>query len=112
MAAIFDARHPLHGLAALIGIPSLPIAALLISLSLVRRQAAHRSLLWMAALTWISLVLMSATIWIALSLNGGKIGPGVPVGWLNRFLVAAYCAWLITAAWHAYSLRQRELPQH
>src|SRR5215212_5429063 len=31
MAAMFDMKHDLHGLAAMIGIPSLPIAAALIS---------------------------------------------------------------------------------
>lgn len=39
MAAVFDIRHPVHGSAAMIGIPSLPIAAMLISLSLARIEA-------------------------------------------------------------------------
>src|SRR5262245_2117868 len=61
MASIFDVRHNLHGLAAIIGMPSLPIAAMLTSLSLVRNPAwfpARRWLLWTANLTWLSLVLM------------------------------------------------------
>src|SRR5262245_60846298 len=48
----------MHALAAMIGIPSLPIAAELISFSLRRNPAwAHgrRALLWAANLTWISL---------------------------------------------------------
>ena len=109
MAAIFDVRHALHGLAALIGIPSLPIAAMLISVSLVRNQAwtsARRWLLWTASLTWISLVLMNAAVFIGLSQSGGEFGPDVLAGWPNRFLVAAYCAWLITAAWRAGQLRR------
>ena len=109
MAAIFDVRHDLHGLAALIGIPSLPIAAMLISVSLVRNQAwssARRWLLWTASLTWISLVLMNAAVFIGLSQSGGEFGPDVLAGWPNRFLVAAYCAWLITAAWRAGRLRR------
>src|SRR6266498_794552 len=36
MASIFDIRHPLHSTAGLIGIPCLPIAAMLISMSLSR----------------------------------------------------------------------------
>jgi hypothetical protein len=111
MAAIFDVNHDLHGLAAMIGMPSLPIAAMLISVSLVRNQAwasARRSLLWTANLTWISLVLMFATVFIGLSLSGGEFGPGVPSGWPNRFLVVAYCAWLITVAWRADRLRGQE----
>ena len=44
----------LHGLAAMVGIPDLPIAAVLISRSLVRNRAwssGRRSLLWTAHLT-------------------------------------------------------------
>ncbi len=108
MAAMFDVSHDLHGLAAMIGIPSLPIAAMLTSMSLVRSRAwssARRSLLWTANLTWISLVLMVATVFIGLSRSGGEFGPDVPIGWPNRLLVVAYCAWLITAAWYADRLR-------
>jgi hypothetical protein len=111
MAAIFDVNHDLHGLAAMIGMPSLPIAAMLISVSLARNQAwssARRSLLWTANLTWISLVLMFATVFIGLSQSGGEFGPGVPAGWPNRLLVVTYCVWLITAAWRADQLREQE----
>jgi hypothetical protein len=48
----------LHGVAAMIGIPGLPIAAVLISRGLVRNQSwfsAKRTLLWTAHLTWISI---------------------------------------------------------
>jgi hypothetical protein len=111
MAAIFDVSHDLHGLAAIIGMPSLPIAAMLTTLSLVRSPAwspVRRSLLWTANLTWISLVLMFATVFIGLSLSGGEFGPGVLAGWPNRFLVAAYCAWLITVARSADRLQRQE----
>ena len=111
MAAIFDASHDLHGLAAMIGIPSLPIAAMLISISLVRNPAwssARRLLLWTANLTWISLVLMVATVFIGLWQSGGEFGPDVLAGWPNRFLVVAYCVWLITAAWRADQLWGQE----
>lgn len=112
MAAIFDVSHDLHGLAAIIGIPSLPIAAMLTSISLVRHPAwspARRWLLWTANLTWISLVVMFATVFIGLSQTGGEFGPGVLAGWPNRFLIVAYCAWLITAAWSADQVRAQEL---
>jgi hypothetical protein len=110
MAAVFDARHPLHGLAALIGIPSLPIAALLISPSLLRNPAwrpMRSLLLGTAHLTWISFMLMNATVWIGLSRNGGKFGPGAPVGWPNRLLVLSYCAWLMAVAGSAGRLRAK-----
>jgi hypothetical protein len=112
MAAIFDVRHDLHGLAALIGIPSLPIAAMLISVSLVRNQAwssARRWLLWTASLTWISLVLMNAAVFIGLSQSGGEFGPDVLAGWPNRFLMLAYGGWLMIVAWRAAQLQRKTL---
>lgn len=110
MAAIFDARHDLHGLAAIIGMPSLPIAAMLISVSLTGNpvwSSARRLLLWTANLTWASLVLMFAMVFIGLSQSGGQFGPDVLAGWPNRLLVAAYCAWLMAAAWHTDQLSER-----
>jgi len=38
MGGLFDVNHDLHGLAAMLGIPSLPIAAILISVSLGRNS--------------------------------------------------------------------------
>jgi hypothetical protein len=111
MAAMFDMRHDLHGLAAIIGIPSLPIAAMLISVSLVRNQAwssARRLLLWMANLTWISLALMIAALATGLSQSSGKFGPDVLIGWPNRLLIVTYCVWLMVVAWRTVQLwRQR-----
>jgi hypothetical protein len=101
MAAFFDVTHNLHGLSAFIGAPSLPIAAILISNSLVRNQtwaSVRRSLRWMANLTWISLALFIASMFIAFSQTGGEFGPGVLIGWFNRLWVTAYCVWLMTAA--------------
>lgn len=111
MASVFDASHNLHGVAALIGMPSLPIAAPLISVSLVRNRAwssARRALLWTAQLPWISLVLMTAAVFIGLSLNDGEFGPGVLAGWPNRLMVVSYCVWLITVARAADRLQIQE----
>jgi len=104
MAAFFDIRHSLHGLAFMIGIPSLPIAAILTSISLVRNQgwdSSRRSLLWLANLPWMSVVLMVAIMVIGLSQSGGEFSPGVLIGWPNRLVVLAYCGWLMAAAWGA-----------
>jgi hypothetical protein len=87
MAAMFDWKHNLHGLASMIGVPSLSIAPMLISVSLVRNQAwssTRQLFLWSANLTWMSLVLMIATMFIGLSQSGGEFGPDVPIGWPNR----------------------------
>lgn len=107
MGAIFDVRHPLHGLAFAIGIPSLPIAALLTSVSLVRNQAwssSRRLLLLTANLPWMSLVLFVTAMFIGLSQTGGKFGPDVLIGWPNRLVFVAYCGWLMAASWSAIQL--------
>ena len=116
MASVFDIKHPLHGLAAVIGILGLPVAAMLISVSLGRAQAwsaAKKVLLWTANLTWMSVILMAATFIILIvtfTQAGGEmtsevtvLPPGVIalVGWANRLLIIAYNGWLMTVAWRA-----------
>ncbi|HEX6540989.1 MAG TPA: DUF998 domain-containing protein [Ktedonobacterales bacterium] len=102
MASVFDITQGLHGLAVLIGNTSFPVAAILLSLSLVRANPAwfaiRRPLLWLANFPWISLVLMLALLFIGLSQTGGKFGPEVWIGWPNRILLVAYGAWLIAVA--------------
>jgi len=110
MAAFFDISHSLHGLAFMIGIPSLPIAAILISVSLVRNQgwdSSRRSLLWLANLPWMSVGLMVAIMVIGLSQSGGEFNPGVLIGWPNRLVVLAYCGWLMAAARGAIQVERR-----
>jgi hypothetical protein len=112
MASVFDINHPLHNLSGMIGVLSLPIAAMSISLRLSRTQkwaAAKRSLLWTANLTWISLVLLFAALIILMS--GHKFTLHV-IGWTNRLLVVAYCVWVLTVASQALRLRrQRPSPE-
>lgn len=91
----------LHGLAAMIGIPTFPVAALLITRGLRRNDAwtfARRALQWTAHLTWISLVFMFAVLSVLLPRHGGAFGPGVWIGWPNRLLVVAYSVWLLIFA--------------
>ena len=123
MASVFDINHPLHSVAALIGIPSLPIAAMLISVSLGRTTAwrpARTALLWTANLTWISLAALAASFALLIftyTRAGGDMSAGViaalppgviaVVGWANRLLVLAYCVWLMTVAWQALKLDAR-----
>ena len=100
LAAIFDVRSSLHGLAALLGIPTLPVAAMLITVSLLKHPdwaPAQTGLLAAANFTWISLVLMFAAVFIGLA-KVGEFGPGVYVGWPNRLLIVAYCVWMIAIA--------------
>ncbi len=128
MASVFDINHPLHGLAGMIGVLSLPIAAMLISLRLGRTQpwcAAKKALLWTANLTWISIVLMVVSL-IALFVTythagghipadgkalplGTTLPPGVIalVGYANRLLIVANCVWVMIVARRALQLRRR-----
>ena len=123
MAAVFDINHSLHGLASLIGIGSLPIAAMLISTSLGRTDAwsaTKNSLLVTANLTWISVVLMGITFAILITTytqaGGAMTSTEVPttlpdgviawVGWANRFLIVAYCAWVINVAWNVMKIQR------
>jgi hypothetical membrane protein len=116
MASAFDINHPLHSVAAMIGILSLPVAAMLISINLGRTEAwspARKALLWTANLTWVSVLLMAGTfilLIVTYTQAGGEmtsevaaLPPGVIalVGWANRFLIIAYCVWVITLARHA-----------
>ena len=113
MASVFDINHPLHNLAGMIGVLSLPLAAMLISVRLGRTQARaakKKVLLWTANLTWVSLVLMVAALNIMISGHaraGNKMIPDVlaSVGWANRLLVVVYCVWVVTVASQALRLR-------
>lgn len=121
MAAVFDVKHSLHGIAALIGIPSLPIAAMLISLSLLRDREWSESrvgLLITANLTWISFVLMMVAA-IVMFTGFSQVGVDLNsearavrelpadviglAGYTNRFLIFAYCLWVIFVGWKAGS---------
>ncbi len=124
MAAVFDINHKLHGLSAMIGIPSLSIAAMLTSVALVRTESwsiARTSLLWTANLTWVSILLMAiafAVMMATYAQAGGDMSANAEavttlpdgvialVGWANRFLIVVYCAWVMTVAWQALKLNQ------
>lgn len=74
----------LHGLGALLGIPSFPVAATLVSRSLARDPGwseARRSLLWMAALTWVGLLSFILSVAVVLPRGDGRFGPDVLIGW-------------------------------
>jgi hypothetical protein len=105
MAAFFDLRQTVpHNLAAGIAIPSLPIAATLISVSLGRMplwRSSRMAMLGTAVLTWFSLALMVAALF-SLRREPGILGP--PIGWPNRFLIVIYCTWAIVVAWSAIRL--------
>jgi hypothetical protein len=117
MGGLFDVKHKLHGLSFMLGVPAVPIAALLIGYGLAGESidASQRSLLLFSShATWISLVLMGVAMGVMISgfqKAGIKMGPDekppeqVPAGviawagYANRLLVACYVGWvLVTAA--------------
>jgi Protein of unknown function (DUF998) len=125
MASALDITHPIgHGIAGLLGVIGFPIAALLLSVALGRNEtwrAARRPLLWIANLSWISVVLLVVTLAIMTMqmarINGGhlpqhapkSLPPGVLAldGWADRLIVLSNCAWVLVAAWHAIPVRRK-----
>lgn len=97
----------LHTVSAGSALVLLPFAALLVNLSLARGNpqwsAARRALLVTAGLPLLGLMLFAVTMMIVVPSDGG-FGPGVNVGWPNRFLLLVYTAWLVTLAWQAIRL--------
>ena len=96
----------IHAVASMIGIPGIPIAALLINSSLWRSNPAWRryrlSLMWAAHATWISLALMAVYLMWALPRAGG-FNPDVWAGWTNRLVVTAYLTWQLVTAFRLAS---------
>jgi Protein of unknown function (DUF998) len=102
-------RGTIHAIASMIGIPGIPVAAMLISSSLWRTNPAwapYRSaIMWPAHATWISLVLMAAYLMWAVPRAGG-FNVEVWAGWMNRLVVATYLAWQLTVAYCLIAIRK------
>lgn len=111
---LFDVRHPLHGLAFGVGVPTLPIGALLLSGCLAQlAPKARLGLRLLAHATWVSVLGMavSMALFIASLKAAGAFHPeshqvltrlpeGVTSvsGYANRLLVLAYLSWIAFAA--------------
>lgn len=116
MGGLFDVKHKLHGLAFGIGVPFLPLGALLISYHLIKKtgwQEYSTSLLLSSHLVWISLVLMAVSMFLlfsSLKSTGISYGPDSPPlstlpkgviginGWANRLLVLCYILYPVITA--------------
>ncbi len=116
MGGLFDVKHSLHGLAFALGVPTLPVAALLIGYDLASVESwnAQRSTILLSAhSTWISLVVMAIAMGImfaGLKKAGITMGPNAePLermpdgvialgGYANRLLVVCYVGWLLVIA--------------
>src|SRR6266516_5008674 len=122
MASVFDVTHDLgHSIAGVLGMGGFPIAAVLLSVSLGRLSAwrdAKKPLLWIANLSWISVVLLGATLVLMTvqfaQANGGQLPQHAPAqlpagvlgldGWADRLFVLSNCLWVLVAAWQAMML--------
>lgn len=116
MGGLFDVQHKLHGLSFGIGVPFLPIAALLISYHLIKKsdwQNHSTSLLLSSHSIWISLVFMAVSMFLlfsSLKSAGIVYGPDSPPlaelpkgviginGWANRLLVLCYILYPVLTA--------------
>lgn len=116
MGGLFDVQHKLHGLAFGIGVPFLPIGALLISYHLIKKvewQNHSTSLLLSSHSIWICLIFMAVSMLLlfsSLKTAGIVYGPDSPPltelpkgviginGWANRLLVLCYIIYPILTA--------------
>jgi hypothetical protein len=126
MAAVFDITHGLgHSIAQLLGLGGFLIAAVVLSVGLGRSQAwreAKKPLLWLAILSWISVVLLGATLVLMTvqfaQATGGHLPQHAPThlpagvlgldGWANRLYVLFSCLWVSVAAWQALKVAGRK----
>ncbi len=108
MGGMFDIKHEKHGLSFALGVPTFPIAALLIGyhLSVLENWALHRkNILLSAHSTWLSVVIMGVAMavmfsgfkksgisWEKDAAPPEKVPPGVIAlgGYANRLLVFCY----------------------
>jgi hypothetical protein len=90
----------MHGIAFLVGVPALVLAATILSISLAGDGShAAAPLLLLTAAIWLSLIAMISI----LRMVGPDHGPNPHVpwlfGWVNRLLMVAYSLWLIVVGW-------------
>jgi len=98
----------LHGLGGGLSFPFIPIAALLITLNLARRnqawKTARAALHWSNGLIWLSFL---SLIVIEIVQYQPVAGPELIWGWSNRAVMVAYAIWLIVVARHALRVVQK-----
>ncbi|NJM84097.1 MAG: DUF998 domain-containing protein [Tabrizicola sp.] len=113
MGALFDINHKLHGPAAMIGIPSLCAAVVILTISLDRQPGIAAPPSWSAHLPWISFALMIvAFVLFFSSLKAAGVdvsGQNSPlqelpsgasgyVGWANRLIFITSYLWVVLAS--------------
>lgn len=100
--------HVISGTSAML---LLPFAALLINLSLARKNkawfAARRALLLTAGLPLLAFLGSVVHLLIFVMPMGDYYGPGLQIGYPPRLLLLTYMVWIITLAWQAIKVRRR-----
>ena len=90
--------NTLHGLCGAIVIFFFPLATSLVAGSLARNQdwsTARLRLLWGTLLVWVGFLAFMGPNFIFIPHGVDPFGPGLSLGWPNRFMVVAYNTWLI-----------------
>jgi len=98
LAGVFvpDEVNRLHEVGAMLD--HLPFGAILINWSLARKgtwDQARTMLATTAFIPLLGLILFIGSMILMLPQNEGKPGPNVLVGWPNRIMILAHCAWII-----------------
>ncbi len=122
MGGLFDVKHKWHGLAFLLGVPSLPIAALLIGYNVINMpqwNGNSATILLSSHATRISVIVMAVAMVV---MTSGFKKAGIPMdqhsappekvpdgviawaGYANRLLVFCYIFWLIIISYIQLSL--------
>ena len=94
---------------------NVPFAALLINWSLSRNAAwapVRRILGWTAGIPLFGLVIFIISLAVMLPPHGGQPGPDALVGWPNRTMILAHCAWLMPMAWATATFTRRAPSGH
>jgi hypothetical membrane protein len=115
LGGLFNVNHKKHGLAFALGVPTLPIAALILNYHLLNSKLITQAKTLLAAhATWLSVVLMGIAMMVMFSgfkkagVNWDKDSPpptevpnGVIAlgGYANRLLVLCFIFWVIVIAW-------------
>jgi len=105
------AHGNLHGLGALLGIPTFPVAATLIVRGLSRGESwpgAFTAVRRATLATWFGLVQFLVAMAVLLTANDGVFGPETPLGWPNRLLMVTYVGWSLTVAIQPGRVAERE----
>lgn len=91
----------------------IPAAALVLSISLLRKSpgwsAVKLPVILTTAVIWAAFIVLSGAMMVLLPANDNKLGPEVRVGWHNRFMVVSYIIWAMTLAWAAYKVRKNKM---